>query len=113
MDTVSLNGDVITVRKLLEQGWDVNAVLDEEIGWTALCNAAKGGHSDVARVLLEHNARVDKAKNDGRTPLFMAAQVGHSDVVWVLLEHNAKSTKPGMERLASTFYCATQHYPKG
>ena len=48
--------------------------------------AARNGHEDVARTLLEHGASITSQTNDGRTPLHLASQYGNEDVVRLLLE---------------------------
>lgn len=52
--------------------------------------AAKGGHGDVVRLLLEHNADIHEARADtGATPVLMAAQEVCVLCLELLLEHNA------------------------
>ena len=51
--------------------------------------ACQCGHVDVARLLIEKDADVGQANNDGSTPLFAAAQNGHVDVARLLIEKGA------------------------
>ena len=55
--------------------------------------ASLKGHVDVVRMLVEHGADINKAKNTGATPLFMASSKGHVDVVRVLVEQGADIAK--------------------
>jgi ankyrin repeat protein len=47
--------------------------------------AAEVGCMDIVRLLLEAEADVNKADNDGLTALMLAAKHGHTDIVNVLL----------------------------
>lgn len=80
----SLNGDVERVRRLIDDGVDLNTRED----WvdSPLVLAVIGGHSEVTRLLLEEGAEGDIPNRNGRTPLWLAARFGHTSVVKVLLE---------------------------
>ena len=54
-----------------------------------LYDACEKGKVDVARLLLDKGAEVDRACEDGRTPLYIACQEGHVDVARLLLERGA------------------------
>jgi ankyrin repeat protein len=82
-------GRIESVRKAIASGTDVNAA-DPATTLTALHLAAYSGHSDIAKLLLEHDAVVGGRNAKSLTPLHMAAYNGHSDVVTLLLEHDAK-----------------------
>jgi ankyrin repeat protein len=60
---------------------------------TPLHLAARGGHRDVAELLLQRgaevNARAEGEFGHGLTPLHEAARGGHREVVKLLLEHGA------------------------
>ena len=84
---VSFLGIAEIVAALLEMnGWDVNAT--DCSGGAALVWAARRGHEEVVKVLLERKDtnpdRVDTYY--GQTPLSWAAEKGHSGVVKMLLE---------------------------
>jgi len=57
--------------------------------YTALHQAAKNGHADTVRVLVELGADVNVRDNDGWTALQRAAVQGHVDTVRVLVELGA------------------------
>ena len=54
--------------------------------------ASEGGHLDVARLLIEAGADIDKAVDGGYTPLYIASQEGHLEVVKTLLDSGADAT---------------------
>jgi ankyrin repeat protein len=55
-------GDLATVRRLLDQGVNVDA--QDEIQMTALCYAVNNGHRDLAHLLIRKGADVDHATPD-------------------------------------------------
>src|ERR1700760_710836 len=65
---------------------DVNAV--DRWGWSALSMCGYGGHVAIARVLLDHGAKIDNVDVDGDTPISLAEQRGHADLV-IMLEEEA------------------------
>ena len=67
-------GDLAEVREALGEGADPGAATPA--GWTALHLAAKGGHAEVAEVLIQAGASVAVAHPEGWTPLHRAAEVG-------------------------------------
>lgn len=67
-------------------------------GETPLMLAAKNGHVDAVKLLLNRGAKINARNPDtpdskkGMTALMLAAQQGHDEVVRVLLEHGADTT---------------------
>ena len=61
--------------------------------WTPLIWAASEGHTDVCRVLLEHNAEPERKAADGTSPLKAASAKDRTDVVKLLL---ARSCSPNL-----------------
>ena len=68
-------GDEEKIRLLLEQERETNVNQIAKDGSTALYAAARSGHLNVVKLLIEKGAKVDIAKNDGATALFIASQV--------------------------------------
>jgi hypothetical protein len=83
----SLHGRLDTVRKLLDQGTDVNARGDT--GATALMMACWWGHIDIVKLLLERGADVNAKGLDGYTALMEAARYGRLEIAELLLERGA------------------------
>jgi ankyrin repeat protein len=80
------------VVALLNKGAAVN-----RDGWTALHYAAASGDDEIARMLLQHGARVDAVsplKSGAYTPLMMAAREGHESTALMLIDQGAK---PGLK----------------
>lgn len=48
-----------------------------------------GGHVDIARMFLMHQALYDVKDETGETPLALATAGGHSDIVELLVEEGA------------------------
>ena len=83
------------VRLLLKAGVDAKARYGNQL--TALMWAA--GYADgagiddaqsVAKLLLDHGARLDAVDNRGRTALMIAAETGHLEMAELLLKRGAK-----------------------
>lgn len=85
----SRTGDAAAVKKLLEQGADVNAKF--RYNQTPLFKAAERGHTEVVKVLLAGGAEVNlKDTFYGATAITWAADKGHAEVVRALLEKGAE-----------------------
>lgn len=81
-------GDAAAVTSLLDRGAEVNAKF--RYGTTALFKAAERGHTEVARILLEHGADVSvKDTFYGATAMTWALDGKHAEVVRLLLEKDA------------------------
>ena len=91
------SGNAGVVRLLCQEyGVDVNCSTSETLeeipkkGITPLEWAARKGHQDVVKVLLDNNADVNASRHtDGATALYVAAQNGHGEVVKLLIDKSA------------------------
>ena len=52
--------------------------------------AAKNGHTEIVKLLLEQGAQIEEVSEDNRTPFHLAAMKGHTETVKLLLEQGAK-----------------------
>ncbi|XP_059366352.1 serine/threonine-protein phosphatase 6 regulatory ankyrin repeat subunit B-like [Carassius carassius] len=71
-------------------------------GWSPLLLAAEQGHTEVVKILLQNNARVDVFDEEGKAAIHLAAEQGHQDIVDTLLAHKAfvnSKTKLGLTPL--------------
>ena len=70
-----------------DKSTNINA--QEEMGCTALHFAAFEGHTDLVRLLLQHDANVSVRDNNGRTALHFTAAKGYVKIAELLLKHDA------------------------
>lgn len=73
------------VKKLLEQGADVNSTSRK--GFTALHYASMTSRPSIARILLDNGANIEAMAAKGRTPLYWG--VGYEPIVRLLLDSGA------------------------
>lgn len=83
----ALRGDESTVRKLLDQGADVNS--RDRDGETALMAAGYNGNVRVVRLLLDRGADVNPRSRKGYTAFDLAVKRGNDDVRRLLSERAA------------------------
>jgi ankyrin repeat protein len=94
LQSASAKGHTPVVRLLLERGGDptYTCLLFDT---TPLIHAAKGGHVETVRCLLDHPsvaASINHHRGDGRTALWWAATNKTGEVVRALLEKTADPT---------------------
>lgn len=82
--------DDAAVRKLLDEGADVNSKTDT--GVTALMAASGIGNKEIVELLLARGADVNLKTPGNYTALMSAALVGQSEIVRVLLDAGADPT---------------------
>ncbi|XP_052029231.1 cortactin-binding protein 2 isoform X2 [Apodemus sylvaticus] len=88
LQQAAAQGNVTLLSMLLnEEGLDINYSCED--GHSALYSAAKNGHTDCVRLLLNAEARVDAADKNGFTPLCVAAAQGHFECIDLLTAYNA------------------------
>ncbi|CAL1272132.1 unnamed protein product [Larinioides sclopetarius] len=81
------HGDINTVKKLLEEGRNVNEVTED--GESLLSLAASSGYFELAQLLLAMKANVEDRGLKDMTPLMEAANAGNTDIVKLLIQHGA------------------------
>ena len=94
-------GDAATVKKLLDEGVDVNTKF--RYGATALSYACDRGHLDVVKLLLDRGADVNVRDTFyNATPLTWAVSPNmgrkpqHPEIVRLLLQHGAQGKGPAL-----------------
>jgi ankyrin repeat protein len=102
----SAKGDLAKVKKLVEEGADVNTAVAG--GRTALIEAAWGGHADIVKYLIERGASVNSADTSGYTPLMRAAEEGHAPIVTLLLKKGADVNTRGNVRGSTALMLAAE-----
>lgn len=83
------NGDILAVKKLLDQGADINAKSKDSSKTPALSVAIIQGNVDVAYLLIERGADIHALDGVYATPLIWASWLGESSIVKLLLEYGA------------------------
>lgn len=86
--TAAAEGDTKTVRQLLKDGQDVNA-LDPTLGSTALTFAVLQNQPKVVRLLVKNGADASAGAMDGNTALHAAVFLGYDKIVKELLRAGA------------------------
>jgi len=94
-------GDVVEIRRLIEDGADVNA--KDFYGETPLFKAAEAGHREIVELLLANGADVNAASGMGGAALYITIVRGHRDIAQLLIENgadvNARTGKGGFTPL--------------
>ena len=85
---VACEHDKIELVEILVTKVDVNQQLRSN-GYAPLHKMASDGNPDIAALLLNNGAIVDKESHDGLTPLHVAASAGNMDVIDILLRYKA------------------------
>ena len=65
----------------------------EQDDQTPLHCAARMGHKELVKLLLENKANPDSTTTAGHTPLHIAAREGHAHTIRILLDGSAEQTK--------------------
>ncbi|XP_014640891.1 PREDICTED: cortactin-binding protein 2 isoform X2 [Ceratotherium simum simum] len=88
LQQAAAQGNVTLLSMLLsEEGLDINYSCED--GHSALYSAAKNGHTDCVRLLLNAEAQVNAADKNGFTPLCAAVAQGHFKCVQLLIAYDA------------------------
>lgn len=94
-------GELAAVQKAVRAGMDPDT--SDVQGHTLLIIAAREGHFDIARFLLEQRARVRSVTAFGDSALMLASLRGHLELVRLLVAHGAMVNPAGWTPL---HYCA-------
>uniref|UniRef100_A0A8C4NMJ7 Kinase D-interacting substrate 220a n=1 Tax=Eptatretus burgeri TaxID=7764 RepID=A0A8C4NMJ7_EPTBU len=101
-------GNLEVVREMLKRGADCN--MEDDDNWTALISAAKEGHLDIVRELI-NCADIEHKEMGGWTALTWVAYKGHTDVARLLLEHNANTNVIGQFSMTPIMWaCGRGHH---
>ena len=92
----TLNGWTDVCKRLLESGWDVNAV-DPLLRVTPLHTAALYGFKDLLEALISMGASIDTQAYDEQTPLHFACLSNHLDCVIALVKAGADISLPASD----------------
>merc|ERR1719281_2149073 len=84
-------GQAVILRELLANNADPN-VCHETFGDTPLQMAAKNGHKEAVKALIEAGADLDMVTVVGASALMLSASHGHKKIVNLLLESKADTS---------------------
>ena len=102
-------GDVKLVSSLLDQG-HVSPDYKQPNGLSLLMVAAREGHVDVCRMLLDRGAHIDTTgMKAAGTSMMQATEHGHADVVSLLLERGADPDSRDPAKNTAIFYAASNN----
>lgn len=101
LHVAALDGDLVQVRALVAEGYDVNAF--DELGKTPLHCAAEREHLDVVNFLLKNGADVNAhhEPSGGNTPLGDVAGGCSLEMARLLVDAGADPTIPGWMQLTA------------
>ena len=78
----TINGDMDKVKKLAEDGEDIDA--EDYMGYTAMDWSIKAGNVEMVKILLENGADPNNETMYGMTPLMTAAEKGKPEIIKLL-----------------------------
>ncbi len=103
-------GQEDTVKYLLENGADVNAMAKNPTGYTALTGAVSMGWKEIAGLLLRKGANVNHQYEEGFTALMEASASGNVEMTRLLLTHGADvNTKTKENKTALSYALEKGH----
>jgi len=82
-------GDIVKVKKLYDEGADINAESKANYDTTALVTAANSGKIEVVKFLLDKGVDVNQKTSGKSTALSTALLGGHVDMVKLLISKGA------------------------
>jgi ankyrin repeat protein len=83
-----MEGNIKSVKFLLNQGYDVN-YQNSNFKLTALQYAIVNKHNDITKLLLEHKANPNIKGTGGTSPFLIASKYGDVETIKMLLENGA------------------------
>ena len=82
------DGNIEAVKQHLAAGTDVDKK-GSTLGSTALHQAARKGHKEIANLLINNGADVNAVTDNGVTPLHTSAGLGHKEIAELLIAKGA------------------------
>jgi len=107
----TMEGKAELFKELMKDKKCQNQVADRDaLSVTALHYAVKGGYLDIAKLLIEHSAKVNAKDIDSKTPLMWACEHGTLDCVRTLSKKSADiDVKDKCHRSALLYACLNSY----
>ena len=103
------DGEVNTVRALLDGGADINR--RNETGLTPLILAAMKNHKELVQLLVDRGADANARNSKGETALTLAARDGHPEIAQTLLRKGADVNVEDNAGMAPVVYATQFNHP--
>jgi ankyrin repeat protein len=102
------NGHTETVKALIENGANVNAVDREKM--TPLHLAVENGHTETVKALIENGADVNIVNQEKMAPLHLAVENGYTETAKALIENGADVNVMDRSGLTPLYLAAKNGY---
>jgi len=79
-------------------------------GWSPLLVAAKEGHLEIMKVLIDYHARLDIFDEAGKTALHISAEYGHLELIELLMEKKAYANAKSKIGLTAIHFASANGY---
>ena len=108
MYAAAILGDIQTIKKLINEGLDINKLT--ETGKAPLHLTATYGHKKATEYLLVSGANINCKDDTGSSPLFSAVRTTHKEIVELLISNgaNIKTEKRLLHQLSWVGYKKTE-----
>ena len=109
LQTAVVAKDERGVRKAVERGAEVNAVMETGYahdGFAPLHHAAAIGNEELVWVLFELGAALDMQVHEGTTAVYIASNFGHTETVRTLAQHGANLDTPAKDNATPVWIAA-------
>ena len=108
MYAAAILGDIQTIKKLINEGLDINKLT--ETGKAPLHLTATYGHKKATEYLLVSGANINCKDDTGSSPLFSAVRTAHKEIVELLISNSAniKTEKRLLHQLSWVGYKKTE-----
>ena len=91
------SGNIKIVKKMVENGQNLEVIIDENSDLFPLDFCALYGYTELADYLIENGADVNRVNKNNYTPLVHASWAGNKDIVLMILNYNAAIEKEAIK----------------